>query len=42
MPDHWTYVMAAYGMAAAVLLGYWRYLERRAHAVQRGRRRGRA
>jgi hypothetical protein len=39
MPDHWNYVMAAYGIAAAALLGYWRYLARRARALARGKRR---
>jgi hypothetical protein len=38
MPDHWTYVMAAYGIAAAALFGYWRYLARRARALERGKR----
>ena len=27
--DHWGFVLAAYGLAAAVLAGYWRYLCRR-------------
>jgi HAMP domain-containing protein len=26
---HWAYVLAAYGITAAVLLGYWRRVERR-------------
>jgi cytochrome oxidase assembly protein ShyY1 len=33
MPDHWGYVLAAYGLAAAALLGYWRHLLRRARDV---------
>ncbi|HXJ83951.1 MAG TPA: hypothetical protein VMS64_35365 [Candidatus Methylomirabilis sp.] len=39
MPDHWTYVLAAYGLTAALLIGYWRYLAARARAVSRARRR---
>jgi hypothetical protein len=27
--DHWGFVLAAYGLAALVLAGYWRYLCRR-------------
>lgn len=27
--SHWSYVLAAYALAAAVLLGYWRRVERR-------------
>ena len=30
MPDNWAYVFAAYGIAAAALIGYWRHLVRRA------------
>jgi HAMP domain-containing protein len=26
---HWAFVLAAYGITAAVLLGYWRHVERR-------------
>jgi hypothetical protein len=29
MPDNWGFVAAAYGLAALVLGGYWRYLRRR-------------
>jgi len=29
MPDHWGYVFAAYGLAAVVLVAYWRRLLRR-------------
>jgi len=29
MPDNWGFVAAAYGLAAFVLGGYWRYLRRR-------------
>lgn len=29
MPDHWGYVLAAYGLAAVVLLAYWRRLVRK-------------
>ena len=38
MPDHWGYVLAAYGLAAAALLGYWRHLVRRARALAGARR----
>ena len=33
MPDNWGYVFSAYGLAAAVLLGYWRHLARRAKGL---------
>jgi hypothetical protein len=33
MPDNWSYVVAAYGLAAVALLGYWRYLSARARAL---------
>jgi hypothetical protein len=33
MPANWGYVLAAYGVAALALLGYWRHLARRARAV---------
>jgi len=42
MPDHWGYVAAAYAVAAVALIGYWRYLGRRARALSNGRRRRRA
>ena len=29
MPDNWSFVLAAYGLAALVLGGYWRRLNRR-------------
>jgi len=29
MPDNWSYVFAAYGLAAVVLLAYWRRLAAR-------------
>ena len=29
MPDNWGFVIAAYGLAALVLGGYWRRLEHR-------------
>ena len=29
MPDNWGFVLAAYGLAAVVLIGYWRMLVRR-------------
>jgi len=33
MPDNWSYVVAAYGLAAVALLGYWRYLSARARTL---------
>ena len=42
MPDHWGYVLAAYGLAAAALLGYWRHLLRRARGLVARRTGGRA
>ena len=41
MPDHWGYVLAAYGIAAVALAGYWRHLVRRARALRAGRPEGR-
>jgi len=29
MADHWEFVAAAYGLAAVVLVAYWRYLGRK-------------
>ncbi len=29
MPDNWAYVFAAYGLAALVLIAYWRHLAQR-------------
>jgi hypothetical protein len=29
MPDNWDFVIAAYGLAAVVLIAYWRFLSRR-------------
>jgi len=37
MPDNWSYVFAAYGLAAAALGGYWRYLAARTRALTRRR-----
>ena len=40
MPDNWGYVFSAYGLAAVVLLGYWRGLAGRAKGLAgRGERR---
>lgn len=41
--DHWTFVIAAYGIAGVVLAGYWRRLVRQERTVRAGaaRRRGR-
>ncbi len=38
MPDNWSYVLAAYGVAAVALIGYWCYLSARARALTHGRR----
>ncbi len=46
MPDNWSFVVAAYGLAAVVLVLYWRFLVRRqrefedACAVRRELRQG--
>ena len=40
MPENWSYVLAAYGVAAVVLIGYWRYLSLRAHALADAKRKG--
>jgi hypothetical protein len=40
MPDNWSYVIAAYGLAAVALLGYWRYLGARARALAERKRAG--
>ena len=37
MPDNWTYVFSAYGLAAALLLGYWRRLAGQARRLARRR-----
>jgi hypothetical protein len=37
MPDNWGYVLAAYAVAAAAFLGYWRYLAARARSIRRRR-----
>ena len=40
MPDNWGFVVAAYGLAAIVFLGYWRRLvqkERELAALRTGR-----
>jgi hypothetical protein len=33
MPDNWSYVFAAYGLAAVGLLAYWRHLAGRAKSL---------
>jgi hypothetical protein len=33
MPDHWGYVLAAYGLTAVAFLSYWRHLVRRGRAL---------
>ena len=33
MPDNWSYVFAAYGLAAVVLFAYWRRLAARARSL---------
>ncbi len=35
MPDNWGFVLAAYGLAAVVLVGYWRRLARRERELER-------
>jgi len=44
MPDNWGFVVAAYGLAAVVLAGYWRRLVRRERelAALEARRRSRS
>jgi len=37
MPANWGYVLAAYGIAAIALFGYWRQLARRGRALTRPR-----
>jgi len=34
MPDNWGFVLAAYGLAAFVFLGYWRWLIRKEHDLR--------
>ena len=38
MPDNWGFVLTAYGIAAAVLIAYWRRLVRRERALDGERR----
>jgi hypothetical protein len=38
MPDNWGFVLAAYGLAAVVLVAYWRRLVRRERALEDRRR----
>jgi len=33
MPTNWSYVIAAYGIAALALAGYWRHLAHRRRAL---------
>ena len=41
MPDNWSYVFAAYGLAFVGLLAYWRHLAGRAKVLAaRGARSG--
>jgi hypothetical protein len=42
MPDNWSYVFAAYGLAAGVLLAYWRRLAGRAKSLAARSARSRA
>lgn len=42
MPDNWSYVVAAYAVAAVLLGGYWRYLVRRARRLDTYHRRRRS
>lgn len=32
--NHWAFVVAAYALAAVVLVGYWRRVERRIRALE--------
>ena len=41
MPNNWGYVFGAYGAAAILIVGYWRYLAQRARAARAATRRGR-
>jgi hypothetical protein len=34
--NHWRFVLAAYGLTAAVLLGYWWRVERRLRRLDEG------
>src|SRR4029450_14149069 len=34
MPDNWGFVLAAYGLAAVVLITYWRFLSRREKEIK--------
>ena len=34
MPENWGFVLAAYGLAAVVLIAYWRRLVRRERALE--------
>ena len=34
MPDNWSFVLAAYGLAVVVLVMYWRFLVRREHELE--------
>jgi hypothetical protein len=34
MPDNWGFVLLAYGLAAVVLIAYWRRLVRRERALE--------
>ena len=38
MADNWGFVLAAYGLAAVVLIAYWRRLVRRERALDAERR----
>ena len=35
MPDNWGFVVAAYALAAVVLIGYWRRLARKEKELER-------
>jgi hypothetical protein len=34
MKNYWAYVLAAYGLTAAILLGYWWRVERRLRSLE--------
>lgn len=39
MPDNWSYVLAAYGLAAVALVGYWHSIVRRTRSLSTRRTR---
>ena len=37
IPDHWGFVIAAYGLSAVVFVSYWRRLVKREREMRRAR-----